>query len=89
MREFWIGKNSITTEQATTVTCDYIVLVQESGGSVSCESYGIKVILQENGESSEIWDITLNATHILELANLLCRNLVTPCTLYDVIVDWL
>lgn len=89
MREFWIGNNSIDSELEGTMTCEYIVLVQETGNRFSCESYGIKVLLQENGESAEVWDITVNANRILELGTLLCRNAVTPCTLVDVIADWL
>lgn len=89
MREYWIGNNSINSEFGETMTCDYIVLVQETGNHFSCESYGIKVLLQENGECAEVWDITVNPSRILELGNLLCRNAVTPCTLHDVISDWL
>ena len=89
MREFWIGNNSINFDQGGPITCDYIVLIQETGGNFSCESYGIKVVLQEREESAEVWDITVNATRIMELGNLLCRNAVTPCALYDVIADWL
>jgi len=88
MRELWIGQNDITVKNVH-LTCDYIVLVEETGGSVHCERYGIKIALQESGESAEIYDITLNAERILELANLLCRNVVTPCVLMDVVADWL
>lgn len=89
MRELWIGNNSIDSESGRSVTCEYIVLIAETGEPFSCESYGIKVLLQENGECEEVMDITSNASRILDLANLLCRNAVTPCALGDVIEDWL
>lgn len=88
MRELWIGQNFITVQDGR-LTCDYIVLVEETGGSVPCERYGIKIAMQESGESEKIHDITLNAGRILELANLLCRNVVTPCVLMDIVEDWL
>lgn len=89
MREYWIGNNSMISEMGGSLTCDYIVLVQEVGNHFSYESYGIKVTTKENGESAQVLDLTVNSNRILELGNLLCRNAVTPCTLLDVISDWL
>jgi hypothetical protein len=89
MREYWIGNNSMISELEGAVTCEYIVLIQEAGNRFLCESYGIKIFMQENEESAEVWDITVNPERILELGTLLCRNAVTPCTLLDVISDWL
>lgn len=88
MRKLWIGTNSVSTEGGE-LTCEYFVLVGETGGKFSFESYGIQVVLTERGECAEITDISLNAEKILELGNLLCRNVVTPCALMDVIQDWL
>lgn len=88
MREFYIGNTAIRSEEDN-YTCDYLILVEESGGSIACERYGIKIVLREKEESAEICDICLNADRIFELAALLCRNAVTPCALRDVIDDWL
>lgn len=88
MRELWIGTNSICSEGGD-LTCEYFILVGETGGNFPCESYGVKIVLSERGECAEIWDISLNAEKILELGKLLCRNVVTPCALMDVIQDWL
>lgn len=88
MRELWIGTNSISAE-GEEFTCEYFVLIEETGGNFPCESYGIKIRVNESGEFAEVNDISLNAEKILDLGNLLCRNVVTPCTLMDVIQDWL
>ena len=88
MRELWVGTNSICVE-GEEFRCEYYILVGETGGCFPCESYGLKVLLTERGESAEVYDISLNAEKIQDLANLLCRNMVTPCTLLDVVQDWL
>lgn len=88
MREFCIGKNSINTENGV-LHCDYLILIDETGGNIPCERYGIKVLMLESGESAEICDITLDSERIMALGDLLCRNGVTPCTLPDVVADWL
>lgn len=88
MRELSIGKNSVMAE-GRELNCEYIILVDESGGSVPCENYGVKVILEDGMEMAELYNISPNAERIEDLAKLLYRNMVTPCTLLDVVGDWL
>lgn len=68
---------------------DYAILVDEMAvGGLCCESYGIKVT-GPDGESEAVPNITVRVERIDELAELLCRNQVSPVTLRDVVEDWL
>ena len=89
MRKIWMGRNSGESEERKLVSCEYHIVVTESEGGLACESYGICISLPETGEWVEIFDITVNADRIYQLGELLCRNLVTPCTLREVLDDWL
>lgn len=89
MREFLLGEQTLRTEQGRSFTCEYRVQVQETAGRIFCESYGISITLRETGEQETVTDITVNGERIQELGELLLRNGVTPCTLRDVINDWL
>ncbi|MEG1999829.1 MAG: DUF6514 family protein [Evtepia sp.] len=89
MREILIGETTDQTENGESYTCEYRLLVRETEGRFSCESYGVRVTLKRSGESSELWDITMHAGRIEELMTMLMRNTVTPCTLVDVVQDWL
>lgn len=88
MREITVGKNTIVVE-GRELTCKYFILVEETGGRFPCESYGIKILLDAQKESAEIHDISLSVERINDLAELLCRNSVTPVALRDVVEDWL
>lgn len=86
IREVWIGTGVAQGERV--YTCEYALLVQEmeEGG---LEQYGVQVTLKETGETAQILAITPFASQALELCEQLRRNTVTPCTLRDVIEDWL
>lgn len=86
IREVWIGAGVAQGERA--YTCEYTLLVQEME-EVGLEQYGVKVTLKETGETAQILAITPFASQALELCERLRRNTVTPCTLRDVIEDWL
>ena len=67
----------------------YAILVDEMAvGGLCCESYGIKVT-GPDGDSQAVPNITVSAGRIDELAELVCRNQVSPVTLRDVVEDWL
>jgi hypothetical protein len=53
------------------------------------ESYGIRVSLSETGEQVELLDLTTSSARIDALADQLVGGGVTPCTLGDVVEDWL
>ena len=89
MREVWIGKNSAESEERRRISCEYHIVVTEPREGVVFESYGIRIALLETGEIAEIFDITVNAARIFQLGEMLCRNVVTPSGLQEVLADWL
>ena len=67
----------------------YAILVDEmSVGGLCCESYGVRAT-GPGGDREEVPNITVSVGRIDALAELLCRNQVSPVTLRDVIEDWL
>ncbi len=88
MRELEIGHCALQLDTGKEVRAHYAIVVAETTGRVACESYGVKIWL-EGGESVRVDDITLDTNRIETLANLLHRHSVTPCTLRDVLDDWL
>ena len=89
MREMLIGSSAASTEEMKTITCEYYILVRELEEGIRGESYGIRIKLLEEDASIEIPDITSSAARVEALAELLQRNFVTPCTLREVLEDWL
>lgn len=90
MRELFVTKKQVMGEDGTVHSYEYSILVSELAVSsgVCCESYGVRVAGQD-GDRHEIPDITVSMTRIDQLMDLLVRNAVTPCTLRDVVEDWL
>lgn len=54
-----------------------------------CESYGMVIQDEVSGEKSQVRHITVNAQEAVSLLGLLAQNAVTPCTLADVVEDWM
>lgn len=90
MRELAVARKQARDAEGRVRTYDYAILVGETPVSpgVSCESYGV-CIREQDGETEQVADITVSAARIDELMDLLVRNDVTPCTLRDVVDDWL
>lgn len=90
MRELSVGRREAVDEEGRTHTYEYGVLIGESpfSGQMACESYGV-CIRDAEGRCSQVPNITLSAARIEALVELLVRNTVTPCTLLDVVEDWL
>lgn len=90
MRELAVAKKQACDELGTVHDYEYSILVgeMEISPQIYCESYGVKVKECE-GEQKEITNITISASRIDELIDLLVRNIVTPCTLKEVVEDWL
>lgn len=90
MREVAVAQKQICDERGNMRVYDYMILVGELEVSpwFSCESYGVR-IREQDGEINEVPNITVSISRIDELVALLARNTVTPCTLQDVIADWL
>ncbi len=90
LRELAVAKKQAYDELGAIHDYEYSILVgeMEISPQIYCESYGVKVKEYE-GEQEEIEDITISASRIDELIDLLVRNVVTPCTLKEVVEDWL
>lgn len=90
MRELAVTQKQTQDEEGNVHIYDYSILVGEMAvaPNFSCESYGVK-IREQGGESGEVPNITVSISRIDELMELLVRNTVTPCTLQDVVEDWL
>ena len=90
MREWKVAQKRTTDETGRERTYDYAVLVGEMPVSpgVFCESYGV-CIRERDGEEGRVPNVTVSAARIDELMELLVHNTVTPCTLRDVVDDWL
>lgn len=90
MKELTVAQKQATDEMGREHTYDYAILVGEMpvSSGFSCESYGVRV-RELDGESEQVPHITVSAGRIDELMELLVRNVVTPCTLKDVVDDWL
>ena len=89
MRELLIGMNTAHTDSKHPITCEYKILIQNINTGIVCEVYGVQVTLLETGEFIRILDLTVESARITALGDALWRNAVTPCTLRDVIEDWI
>ena len=89
IREVWIGTNTERTEDGEEYTCEYALVVREVEEDSICEHYGVQVTMKQTGETARILDITPFASQAMALGECLRRNTVTPCTLREVIDDWL
>ncbi|MGN0968285.1 MAG: DUF6514 family protein [Oscillospiraceae bacterium] len=90
MKELAVAQKQARDEEGNIHIYDYSILVGEMTVSqgFACESYGVRV-RERGGESGEVPDITVSISRIDELMELLVRNTVSPCTLRDVVDDWL
>lgn len=90
MRELKLDLYSLYPEMKTPGPYDYSILVDELDvGSFACESYGACVTSRTTGDRAEVPNITVSATRIDQLMELLVRNQVGPIHLGDVVEDWL
>lgn len=90
MRELAVARKQTKDEEGNERIYDYAILVGEMEVSpqFACESYGVRIRGQD-GQSDEVPNITVSISRIDELMDMLVRNTVTPCTLRDVVNDWL
>lgn len=89
MREIHWGTARLTGEGGRPLTCRCSILAELCPPPVNGESYGIRLTLAETGETAEVRGLTLLPARIQALAETLVRCGVTPCTLGDVVEDWL
>ena len=90
MKELAVARKRAADETGRERTYDYAILVGEMpvSSGFSCESYGA-LIREQGGQEERVPHITVSAARIDELMELLVRCTVTPCTLRDVVDDWL
>ncbi|MBP1757882.1 MAG: hypothetical protein H6Q61_131 [Firmicutes bacterium] len=89
MRELLIGTKTAQPDSERPITCEYKILIQDIDTAVTCEAYGIQVTLLETGEYGRFSNLTVDSARITQLGDLLYRNAVTPCTLRDILEDWI
>lgn len=89
MREIDWGTARLTGCGGRPLSCRCSILVRTCPPPVNGESYGVKLTLEETGETAAIHDLTLLPARIEALADALVRCGVTPCALADVVEDWL
>lgn len=92
MREMFIGTRDEQREDNVAYRFAYYVLIGEMmvADGFACESYGAKIVDVDNPEETvSVPDITVSASRIDELMELLTRNSVSPIGLKDVVSDWL
>lgn len=90
MRELKLDLYSLYPDMKTPGPYDYAILVDELDvGPFACESYGACVTSRATGDRAEVPNITVSATRIDQLMELLVRNQVGPIHLGDVVEDWL
>jgi hypothetical protein len=90
MRELSVARRTARDETGQEHIYDYSILVgeMEVAPDFACESYGVRV-REQGGDSGEVPNLTVSISRIDELMELLLRNTVTPCTLREVVDDWL
>lgn len=90
MRELKLDVYSLYPDMEAQGPYDYAILVDELDvGPFACESYGASVTSRLTGDRAEVPHITVSATRIDQLMELLVRNQVGPIHLGDVVEDWL
>ena len=89
MRELFIGQVDLSNQIGRPATCAYWILIPTIPPPVCCESYGIRILMIQTGEREEVLDITVRPDRIESLAQILVGGGVTPCTLREVVEDWL
>ena len=90
MREQYVNSSVAAGEDGSRHRFDYYILTGalEVNPRFSCESYGIKVS-EVGGDVTSIPDITISASRIDALLELLTRNAVGPASVREVVEDWL
>lgn len=89
MRELYIGQTDLSDQLGRPTTCEYRIVIRTLPPPLACESYGISITLVQTGERAQVTDLTIRPERAEELAERLLAGGVTPCTLREVVEDWL
>lgn len=88
--EFFLDTMALQDETHKPRRYDYYILKDHLDlDGYSGESYGLKIEEKETGQVALVPHVTSQASDMDRLARRLMELQVTPCTLVDVIQDWL
>ena len=89
MREHLFATVDLCQQAGRPLSCTYHILIKDITEPIQCESYGVRVTVDQTGERKELPDITVLPDAVLKLVQQLAEGGVTPCTLRSVVEDWL
>lgn len=89
MREHLFATVDLSQQAGRPLSCTYHILIKDITEPIQCESYGVRVTVNQTGERKELPDITVLPDTVLKLVQQLAEGGVTPCTLRSVVEDWL
>ena len=88
MREHLFATVDLSQQAGRPLSCTYHILIKDITEPIQCESYGVRVTVDQTGERKELPDITVLPDAVLKLVQQLAEDGVTPCTLRSVVEDW-
>lgn len=89
MREHLFATVDLSQQAGRPLSCTYHILIKDITEPIQCESYGVRITVDQTGERKELPDITVLPDAVLKLVQQLAEGGVTPCTLCSVVEDWL
>ena len=89
MREHLFAAVDLSQQAGRPLSCTYHILIKDITEPIQCESYGVRVTVDQTGERKELPDINVLPDAVLKLVQQLAEGGVTPCTLRSVVEDWL
>ena len=89
MRDHLFATVDLSQQAGRPLSCTYHILIKDITEPIQCESYGVRVTVDQTGERKELPDITVLPGAVLKLVQQLAEGGVTPCTLRSVVEDWL
>ena len=89
MREHLFATVDLSQQAGRPRSCTYHILIKDITEPIQCESYGVRITVDQTGERKELPDITVLPDAVLKLVQQLAEGGVTPCTLRSVVEDWL
>ena len=89
MREHLFATVDLSQQAGRPLSCTYHILIKDITEPIQCESYGVRITVDQTGERKELPDITVLPDAVLKLVQQLDESGVTPCTLRSVVEDWL
>lgn len=89
MREHLFATVDLSQQAGRPLSCTYHILIKDITEPIQCESYGVRITVDQTGERKELPDITVLPDAVLKLVQQLAEGGVTPCTLRSFVDDWL